>query len=165
MKKLILRTLTAFLLTGLASAMADPAGSETPTLIALVHRSNMTQDLTVTELRRFLLGEVPAWPDKTPVIVVLVQPDTPVLRRAFERLLGISLIEYQKQYLVAGYRGNHGPKIRMVTSGQAARQAVASNRGAIAVLAFDPIWRTTGAHPTKLLRINGKEPGEPGYVW
>ena len=116
-------------------------------------------DLSLAELKRIFLAEQQFWPDRTR-IVLLVQPPGDYARQVvLDRIYGMSEAEYKKYWVAKMFRAEvpSGPKI--VFSVNMAGELVSSIRGAITfVTAADAT--STGA---KVLRIDGKLPGELGY--
>src|SRR5262245_20054700 len=81
-------------------------------LAVVVNRTNPQNDLTIGEVRRFLLGEVTRWPDGRKVTVVMREPGASERDAALRVICRMSETDFTRYLLHAAYRGdsNAAPK-------------------------------------------------------
>ena len=120
-----------------------------PDVAVVVHPDTPVSDMTLAEVRKVLLGDRQYWTTNMPVVLLM---RAPVAR---ERNVVLKII-YQmtesqfKQYWIA--------KIFRAEAVSAANELVTAIPGAIAFISFRDV------HPgSKVIRIDGHLPGEPGY--
>lgn len=136
------------------------SGSE-PVLLVVVNRANTVETLTRNQLRNLLLGENRQWPNRQPVVVVQRDQDSPVFKRVLHVVLRMTPSEYKRRLLAAEFRGEDAPRIKTLNSNEGAAKFVFNVPGAIAVV-DDPLPRELDEQ-LKILRIDGKRPGDPDY--
>jgi phosphate transport system substrate-binding protein len=141
----------------LASVLAGPvlAGD----VAVIVHPANPVNDLTTAELRRILRQERQHWRAGSRIHLVLPESGSPekdiLLRRAYR----LSDLGAKQLWLGKLYRAEITAFPRVAPSNGAARRIVASASGAIAFIDAAAVDASV-----KMLRVDGKKPGEPGYL-
>jgi len=140
---------------------ALPAAGTTP-LVVVVHKSSAFETISAAELRRMLTGELRAWPDKRPVVLIQ-QPETrDVQRRMLKGLLGTTPEGYRQMLLAVQFQGNELPFIKVLNSDDMAIKFVWNVPGAVAVVSADAA--AAASEHVRILRVDGKAPGDSGYL-
>jgi hypothetical protein len=130
-------------------------------LAVVVHRSSSVDNLSTATLRKMLQGDLRAWPDSKRVAVV-EQPETSATQqKALLLLLKTTPAAYTRQLLKTQFQGKELPTIIIVNSDLTAVKFVWNVPGTIAIVDGSAAMRA--ASLIKLLRIDGKLPGEAGY--
>jgi len=133
-------------------------GGTTADLAIIVHRSNPVDDLSRAELRRMFLLERQTWPRGRKVTVVLREKGQPERAEALQLICDLSDAEYERHVLLQTFRGNVGWGPRSIRSASAMLRFVFNVPGAIGHVGADETDDSV-----KVLRIDGRLPGEPGY--
>jgi len=143
-------------------ATTTPAGlAKDPILTVIVNKSNPLDSISTSELRALLLGKVSEWPNKQQVILVERESTSPTFQRTLKVVLHMSEGEYERWILQEEFRGEKPPLIKTLNSDEGASKFVFYVPGAVAItdgvpsLAFSP--------EVKVLRVDGKLPGDIGY--
>jgi hypothetical protein len=143
---------------GAASAHAEcPANG----LAIVVNKANATEGLSTAQLRRLLLGDLRNWPDKKKVSLITPKPDSNAYKCVLSSIVRMSDTEYQRFIASMSFRGEEPLDLHIAPSDTAATQMLSTAPGGLAIV-------ETGALPSiaptvRVLRINGKQPGEAGY--
>jgi ABC-type phosphate transport system substrate-binding protein len=145
----------AVLLARMPAAQAAPPQS--PVAI-VVHRSNPVENLTFGELRRIFMLDTQTWPGGRRITVVLREKGQRERAEALRILCGMSEAEYDRYVLFQTFRGAVAMGPRSITSADAMRRFVFNAPGAIGYINAAEVDDTT-----KVLRIDGRLPGEAGY--
>jgi ABC-type phosphate transport system substrate-binding protein len=130
-------------------------------LVVTVNKSNPADSLSMAQLRKLVLGDVRTWPDNKPVSLVTRDSASSVFKCILTAVVRMTDSEYRRYLANAEFRGDEVMPIKTVDSGATAARVVANSPGAIGVVeasAADAI-----ASAVKVVRINGKLPGEAGY--
>ena len=151
-----LRT-TLLILIGCAGLHADCA----PGLVVVVNKTNATETLSVAQLRKLILGDVRNWPDRKPVMVVSRELSSDAFKCVLSSIVRMSDQEYHIYLLGAEFRGGDPLAVRTVASGVMAAKAIVGVPGAFAVVQASELPAI--GDTVRVIRINGKEPGEVGY--
>jgi hypothetical protein len=69
--------------------------------------------------------------------------------------------EYHRYIVGAEFRGGDPLAVKTVASGDGAARAIAASTGSIAVVPASEVPAISGT--VRVVRVNGKEPGEAGY--
>lgn len=154
--------ITCLLLSGMAEPPGGVAGS-TPALAVVVHKSSGFQTLSAGDLRRMLTGDLRVWPDKRQVVLIEQPETTEVQRRMLWKLLRLTPEGYHQLLLAVQFQGRELPLIKVLNSDETAIKFVWNLPGAISVV--DASAAAASAERVTILRIDGKMPGEPGYLF
>src|SRR5208282_487908 len=123
----------------------------------IVHPSNNAKAMALSDLGKIFRGKTYAWPNGRVITVVLREPNTPLMKFVIEKVMGVSADE-GKTILIEESRKTAASVI-FVPSDEDIVKAVAANPTAIGVV--DVYNITSGV---KVLRIDDKQPFDPGYV-
>jgi hypothetical protein len=139
-----------------ANAQCVPGG-----LAVVVNPSNPTESLSMAQLRRLILGDVRTWPDRKPVMLVSQESSSPVFKCVLSSIVRMSDDEYRRYIVSAEFRGAETLAVKTVNSGAGAAKIVTGSAGSIAVIPASELPALGAA--VRVLRVNGKGPGESGY--
>ena len=155
----LLRLVLGSLVLSLLGAVPDVARAQEAEPIAIVvNRNNPLSEISLADLRRVFRGQRSRWANGRRVTLVMRDPGAPERDAILRSLYGLDEIEYRRSFL------------RAVVSGETeAPKTLVSNNG---VLRF--VYNVPGAigyvrardvdASVKTLRIDGRLPGEPGYL-
>lgn len=139
-------------------AAANPSEPRRVGVAIVVHPATPVSDVTLPELRRIFRGEQSVWPGDERV-VLLVRTPLPVERDVvLDRIYQMDETEFRQYWLGRIFRDATATGPRVVSDPETARQLVAALPGAISFLPADQV-----GPELRVLRIDGKLPGEPGY--
>jgi hypothetical protein len=130
-------------------------------MVVIVNKSNTTESLSMAQLRKLILGDVRTWPDKQPVMLVSRELSSDVFKCMLSAIVRMNDAEYRRYILSSEFRGGEPLAVRTVNSGAVAAKIIAALGGSIAVVAAGELPAMGGT--VRVVRVNGKEPGEAGY--
>ncbi|HEY1755121.1 MAG TPA: hypothetical protein VGG72_06965 [Bryobacteraceae bacterium] len=139
-----------------AEAQCVPGG-----LAVVVNKANTTGSLSVAQLRRLILGDIRTWPDRKPVMLISREASSDVFKCVLSSILRMSDAEYHRYIVAAEFRGGEPLAVRTVNSGDGAAKVIAGSVGSIAVVPATEVPAISGA--VRVVRVDGKQPGEAGY--
>jgi hypothetical protein len=139
-----------------AKAQCAPGG-----LAVVVNKSNPTESLSVAQLRKLILGDVRTWPDKKQVVLLARQSSSNVFKCVLSSIVRMNDAEYNRYIVSAEFRGADPLAVRTVNSGLEAAKIIAGTAGSIMVVEASELPAIAGA--VRVVKVNGKEPGEAGY--
>ncbi len=140
-----------------------PAGiAKEPILTVIVNKTNPADSISKVELRALLLGQIAQWPNKQPVILVERETTSQTFQRTLQLILRMSEGDYQRWLLQEEFRGKKPPLIKTLNSDEGAGKFVFNVPGAIAIT--DGVPSLAASSEIKVLRVDGKLPGDPGYA-
>lgn len=133
-----------------------PATAQAVAIVA--HPDTSVEDLSFLELRKIFLGEQQFWGDGRRIILLVRAPVARERDVVLNRIYQMEEAEFRQYWIAKVFRAeiSSGPKI--VYSTDMTRQLVAALPGAVAFVAALDV-----TPEMKVLRINGKRPGDPGY--
>ena len=130
-------------------------------LALIVNKTNTTEGLSMAQLRRLMLGDLRNWPDKKKVSLITPNPQSTAFKCALAAVVRMSDSEYHRFIASMGFRGEEPLDLYSADSGAAAAKMVAASPGRVAIVEAGAIPAISSS--VRVLRINGKEPGESGY--
>jgi ABC-type phosphate transport system substrate-binding protein len=130
-------------------------------LAFIVNKANTTEGLSMAQLRRLMLGDLRNWPDKKKVSLIAPNPQSAAFKCVLASVVRMSDAEYHRFIASMGFRGEEPLDVYMAESGPAAARMVSATPGGIAIVEAGAIPAI--ASSVRVLRVNGKEPGESGY--
>ena len=125
-------------------------------MAVVVNPKNTVSIVTLPALRKLFTGETRTWPSGTPV-KLLIRASGAHEREVVLRFLRLSEDDYARYWTTQAYRGEGTEPVAVFSNGMQ-KEAVLSIPGAIAVM--DARDLKPGL---KVLKIEGKLPGEEGY--
>jgi ABC-type phosphate transport system substrate-binding protein len=150
---------TAVLITVLhVAAQAQCTAGE---LAVVVNKINPTESLSMAQLRKLILGDVRTWPDRKPVLLVSREFSSDVFRCVLSSIVRMNDGEYHRYILSTEFRGGDPLAVKTVPSDAMAAKYIAAMAGSIAIVQSSDLPAI--ASTVRVVRINGREPGESGY--
>ena len=145
----------ALSLLGVAPRSASAQDAEP--LAIVVNRSNPLSEISLADLRRVFRGQRSRWTNGRRVTLVMRDAGAPERDAIIHSLYGLEEEEYRRTFLQAVFSGTaEAPKTLASTNG--VLRFVYNVPGAIGYVRA----RDVNAN-VKMLRIDGRLPGEPGY--
>jgi phosphate transport system substrate-binding protein len=148
------------LLAGLFSiatcAQCVPGG-----LAVVVNKANPVEALSMAQLRRLIMGDVRSWQDRKPVLLVARDASTKTFQCMITSIAKMSVADYKRYIINAEFRGEDPMVIQTADSNAVAARLVIQSPGAIAVI--DASALTSLGDSVKIIRVDGKSPGQAGY--
>ena len=126
-------------------------------IAVVVNPKNDTNELSSAELRSILLGERRFWKNKLPLTIVLREPGSRECDNVIASLK-MSNGEFGRLWRDKVFRGEASAPPLEVRSNGLATQVIRDNPGSVTFLAGKNL-----ARDVKVLKIDGKWPGETGY--
>jgi ABC-type phosphate transport system substrate-binding protein len=128
-------------------------------IAVIVHEQVPIEELSLPELRRIFLGERLAWSDELKIKVLTPPRDSPERKVLLNKIYGRRSEAQYQQYLVNKLFEGAAPVLPKITSSnEMSASLVRGIPGAIALVPANKI-----PSGVKVLRIDGKKPGERGY--
>ena len=143
----------------LALGALGPAPGRAADVAVIVHPSNPLSDVSLGDLERIFKMEQQHWDGGGRIYVVLQESGTPEKNLVLKRLYRMKDGDLKQHYLGKLYRGEIASFPRIAHSNAAARRLVSQAPSAISF-----VDAASADASVKVLRIDGKRPGEPGYV-
>lgn len=143
--------------------LSAPARAQCPPngLAVVVNKGNGTEAISMAQLRRLLLGDMRSWPDKKEVSLVTPDPQSAAFKCLLSAVVRMTDVEYHRFIASAQFRGEEPVELHSAASGAAAAKMVSGSPGAIAIVEAGSLPAISST--VRVLRINGKQPGETGY--
>jgi hypothetical protein len=127
-------------------------------LAIVVNTACSLENVSTGELAKILKAETAKSPDGVKYIIAVRETGSPEREGALKSIYQMSDAEYEKFFLQATFAGTVQAAPKQLTSGAAVRRFVASDKGAISYLCASEADATV-----KILKVDGKSPGDPGY--
>ena len=154
-----MRRVAALVLVAYALLGAPEAGAQNRGEVAIVvNPATSVDDLSLLELRNVFLGERQFWGDGSRIVLLVRAPIAYERDIVLNRIYRMDESEFRQYWIAKVFRAevSSGPKI--VYSNDMTRQLVAALPGAVGFIPAGEV-----AADMKVLRINGKLPGDPDY--
>jgi ABC-type phosphate transport system substrate-binding protein len=138
-----------------------PAAGQGSDIAVIVHPDVPVSNLSLAELRRLLLGDREFWSSGVRVTLLIRAPIARERDVAVKDVCQMSEAQFRQHWIGKVFRADtpSGPKI--VYSSEMAIEQVSRLPGAIS---FVEASRANTAKTVKVLRIDGRAPGQPGYL-
>ena len=154
-----LRPLLAGLALGLlAAVMPEDARAQNSDIAVVANPEVPIDNVSLTELRRMLLGDREFWTAGQRIILLIRAPVARERDAAVQTVCKMTEAQFRQHWIGKVFRAQTptGPKI--VYSADMAVDQVARTPGAITFLAASAVPKGT-----KILKVDGLSPGQPGY--
>jgi hypothetical protein len=139
--------------------LASGAGAATEAYVVVANDDVPVQDLSLDEVRRVFLLQRAFWKPGKPVRVVLPATGQPGRAFLLEKVCRRSESDLRRRIMEAVYSGETDQAPRMAGSDLEALNLVAASTGAVALVTAE----SSLPDGTRLLRVGGKLPSDPGY--
>lgn len=137
----------------------DAEAQASSSAIAIVtNPRTATSDLSFLELRKIFLGEIQFWEDNSRIILLVRAPVARERDVVLTKIYRMGEAEFQQYWIAKVFRAEVSSKPKIVYSSDMTSELVTVLPGAIGFLPADEV-----GSGMKVLRINGKLPGEAGY--
>jgi ABC-type phosphate transport system substrate-binding protein len=124
----------------------------------VVNKANPIDGLTLTQLRRILLGQEPKWPTGKKIAVMMTTPGQPERDAALKIVCNMRETDFTLYFMHASFNGESGDLPKNGGSGLQVRQLVAGNPNAIGI-----IKASQADASVKVLPVDGRTPGQSAY--
>ena len=142
----------------MAVAQTTSSFKETNDIAVVVNAKNETSELSMSDLRKILLGEHKFWRNKTPVVVVLRQPGTRERDEIVTIAAKMADQDFRQHWQAMIFRGEASIEPLTVPSNGMATEYVSSSLGGLTFVVGKNL-----RPDLKVLKIDRKVPGELGY--
>lgn len=154
---------TAFCLSFVAACLV-PATAHPEDVIAenglaiVVHKDTAVDNLSLTELRNIFLANQQFWADRTRIILLVRAPQSDERDYVLNTIYQMDEAKFRAYWIAKMFRAEvpRGPKI--VFSTDMALDLVVAIPGSISFIRADEV-----TNEVKVVRVDGKLPGEDGY--
>ncbi len=130
-------------------------------LAVIVNKSNPVEALSMAQLRRLIMGDVRTWQDRKSVVLVARDPATKTFQCMITSIAKMSVADYKRYIINAEFRGEDPLVIQSADSNATAARLVVQSAAAIAVIDASSV--SSLGDSIKVVRVDGKSPGQPGY--
>lgn len=142
------------------AALAAPRslGAQTPEIAVIVHPAVPIDNLTTAELRRLWLGDRDFWPSGVRVTLLIRAPIARERDAVVQTICQMTEAQFRQHWIAKVFRADtaNGPKL--VYSNEMAIEQVGRTPGALAF-----VQAPVASRAVKLLRVDGRLPGQQGY--
>jgi ABC-type phosphate transport system substrate-binding protein len=147
-------------MAALVTASGPPviSGSQSNDLVIILNKSNPVDDISFANLRKIFLAEQKYWPNGRRVTVVMREPGQVERTAVLRQLYRMSNGDYARYFMHAEFTGEGQGVPKSLSSGAGVRKFVYNVPGAIGYLRASEVDGSV-----KVVRIDGRAPGEPGY--
>jgi len=151
------------LVAGLAVGNPAPSAGEQQSkkgsdLAIVVHPSNPVSELTFSELRQFFVGDRQYWSPDMPVVLLIRAPNTAERNAVLKTIYRMTEPQFKQFWIAKIFRAETATPPKIVYSNDSTNQLVEAVPGAIAFMVASDV-----RPGLKVLRVDGRLPGEPGY--
>ncbi len=152
------RLALALILLGGVRASAGAPGREN--LVFVAGKGRPAPSISSADLRRIWLGRTTRWPDGRRIVLAVRPASTPAGRFFYGKVIDMSEIDFSRLWLGILFRGDAESAPRVIGPADEVRRFLARVPDGLAFLLSSEVDRDT-----KPLRLDGREPGEPGYPY
>ena len=154
-----MKNLRRLVLIGLALILSSSAVGRADTSVAvIVNQSSSVHDLSLRDLEKMLKVEKQYWDDGKKVYLVLQESGSAEKEIVREKLLHMSEADLKKLLLAKLFRGDITSLPKTLSSRASVVKFVATIPNAIGYVDV-----SAADASVRILRIDGKAPGDPGY--
>lgn len=149
----------AWLVLAVVCAMPSPALAQAAGDVAVVvHPDVPVDNLTLAELRRIVLGDREFWPGSVRVTLLMRAPVAHERDVVLKTICQMSEAQFRQHWIAKVFRADTAIAPKIVYSADSSVDLVRQTPGGLTFV------NASSANPSlKVLRIDGKLPGEPGY--
>jgi hypothetical protein len=157
----------AVLLGLLASAPDRSVAAQSPpsrkpgdkvALAVILHAKNPVVELSLAELRAYFRMEKQFWPNKRRAVLYLRPSESLEYEILLDKVYRMTHEKLQQFWVRQLFSGEIPAKPSYVPTAEAAGSRVRAGEGAVSVVLFDEVPRGV-----RVLKVDGKGPGEEGY--
>jgi ABC-type phosphate transport system substrate-binding protein len=148
----------AVLLLAVVCAIALAQRSRYVDIAVVVHPDTPINNLSMADVRKVFLGDRQYWSANVPVVLLIRAPVARERDVVLKMIYQMSDAQFKQYWIAKIFRAESASAPKVVYSNDMANELVSAIPGAIAFI--DSREVRPGA---KVLRVDGKLPGEPGY--
>ncbi len=148
----------AIALLGLLERSQAATADVSHEIAVVVNGGNPVDGLSAPELRRILLGERRFWRGNVQIKLALPHAGSPERDRVLATLLGMNTSEFARHWRDKVFRGEAPDEPLSLPSAGSISRYTSETPGALTF-----IERKNLGRELKVLKLDGKAPGEPGY--
>jgi hypothetical protein len=148
-------TLAFLVLLSVGMAAAQDKSAD---LAIVVNESSLVDGVSSAELTKIFRMERTRSPGGFRYVVAVRNADSPEGSAALKDIYHMTDPEYEKFFLQATFTGNVQAAPKALTSAASVREFIASSPGAISY-----VRASESDASVKILKVDGKSPGDPGY--
>lgn len=137
--------------------LAQRTAASVPVAI-VVHPETDVDNLAFSELRRIFMGDRQFWNDNSRVTLLVRAPVAAERKLVLEKIYQMSEEEFRAYWIKKMFRAEVAAGPKLVYSSEMARELVTAIPGAIGFMPANAVGQGV-----KVVRINGRLPGDPGY--
>jgi ABC-type phosphate transport system substrate-binding protein len=145
-------------LLGVICAVALAQKAPDVDIAVVVHPDTPITNLSVAEVRKVFLGDRQYWSTNVPVVLLIRAPVARERNVVLKTIYQMSDAQFKQYWIAKIFRAESASAPKVVYSNDMANELVSAIPGAIAFI--DSREVRPGA---KIVRVDGKLPGEPGY--
>jgi phosphate transport system substrate-binding protein len=159
-RRLAIRALLLSLVLGMAAAFpAAPAARQAgPDIAVIVHPDVPVDNLTLADLRRILLGDREFWTSGSRVTLYIRAPIARERDAMVKDVCQMTEAQFRQHWIAKVFRADTATGPKIVYSAQMALEQVGRTPGALAF-----VEAPLAGKGVKVLRIDGRLPGQQGY--
>jgi hypothetical protein len=143
---------------GGAPLHASPQPGKAGDLAIVVHPATPVTGLSFAELRQVFVGERQYWTKDIPVVLLIRAPASAERDAVLKSIYQMSEPQFKQFWIAKIFRAETATPPKIVYSGQSTAQLIEAVPGAIAFMVAADV-----RPGLKVLRIDGRLPGEAGY--
>jgi len=150
----------AFVLSCLCLALLQPLAAQRHDVdvAVVVHPDTPISNLSLSEVRKVFLGDRQYWSTNIPVVLMIRAPVARERDVVLKIIYQMSESQFKQYWIAKIFRAESATAPKVVYSNDMANQLVTAIPGAIAFIDSKDV-----KPGSKVLRVDGRLPGEPGY--
>lgn len=148
----------ALLVGALVLLVSTPAHTQTGDIAVVVHPDVPVSNLSLADLRRILLGDREFWTTGVRVTLLIRAPIARERDAVVKDVCEMTEAQFRQHWIGKVFRNETPSAPKIVYSNEMALDQVSRTPGAIALVEASSVNRNV-----KVVKIDGKAPGQPGY--
>ena len=149
--------ITACVLLCLLQSVIAQSGGDVDVAV-VVHPDTPVSNLTLAEVRKVFLGDRQYWSTNIPVVLLIRAPVARERNVVLKIIYQMSESQFKQYWIAKIFRAESATAPKVVYSNDMANELVTAIPGAIAFIDARDVRRGT-----KVVRVDGRLPKEPGY--
>lgn len=129
-----------------------------PVIAVIAHPELPVQNLNFTELRKIFLGDRLFWSDDLTVTLLIPPQKSPERQAMLEKIYEKTETQYRHYWIAKVFRAEAATPPKAIASPAMLAQLIRTIPGAISIVNSSQI-----PQGVKVLKLNGKGPGDPNY--
>ena len=138
-----------------------PLSAARGSVAIIVNKSNTVNEVSSAQLRKVLLGDETRWPGHDKITILLLSPGTEERKTLLRILLRMSDDDFTRHWVSRVFQGEATAGPKTASSPASMLKLVAGLPSALGIVDAEDV--PPGDPGVKVLRVDGKTPGEDGY--